>query len=81
VVPQSHQKKIYRPETIDWTVETETTCCVKKGGIMIMKPLILHSSGRTTNDRKRRVIHLEFSNQELPVPLKWAERQNGRMHQ
>lgn len=76
VIPQSHQKKIYRPETIDWTVETETTCCVSKGGIMIMKPLLLHSSGRTTNDRKRRVIHLEFSNRELPVPLNWAERQN-----
>ena len=76
VVPKSHQKKIYRPETIDWTVETETTCCVSKGGIMIMKPLLLHSSGRTTNDRKRRVIHLEFSNRELPVSLNWAERQN-----
>ncbi len=74
VIPKSHLKKIYRPETIDWTKEIETTCSVRKGGIMLMKPLILHSSSRTTNNKKRRVIHLEFSNQELPSELKWAER-------
>lgn len=74
VIPKSHLKKIYRPETIDWTKEIETTCSVRKGGIMLMKPLILHSSSRTTNNKKRRVIHLEFSNQELPLELKWAER-------
>ncbi|WP_027003989.1 phytanoyl-CoA dioxygenase family protein [Hugenholtzia roseola] len=74
VIPKSHLKKIYRPETIDWKVEVETVCNVDKGGIMIMKPLILHSSNRTTNNKKRRVIHLEFSNIELPTELKWAER-------
>ena len=76
VIPKSHSKEIYRPETIDWKVENETTCAVNKGGIMIMKPLILHSSSRTTNNKKRRVIHIEFSNQELPEELNWAERMN-----
>ncbi len=74
VIPKSHSKKIYRPETIDWTKENETTCSIKKGGLMIMKPLILHSSSRTTNNKKRRVIHIEFSNKELPTGLNWAER-------
>jgi len=76
VIPRSHLKGIYRPETIDWTAETEATCSVSKGGLMIMKPLLLHSSGRTTNGQKRRVIHIEFSNQELPTDLKWSERIN-----
>jgi ectoine hydroxylase-related dioxygenase (phytanoyl-CoA dioxygenase family) len=76
VVPGSHNKNIYRPETIDWSTETEVSCNVNKGGIMIMKPLLLHSSGRTTNNKKRRVIHIEFSNQELPAELNWAERLN-----
>lgn len=76
VIPQSHSKNIYRPETIDWSIETETNCNVPKGGIMIMKPLLLHSSGRTTNNKKRRVIHIEFSNRELPSDIKWAERMN-----
>lgn len=76
VIPKSHLKGIYRPETINWTVENEVTCNVSTGGIMLMKPLLLHSSGRTTNNKQRRVIHIEFSNQELPTELNWAERIN-----
>lgn len=76
VVPKSHAKGIYRPETIDWNVETENICNVEKGGIMIMKPLLLHGSNRTTNGKKRRVIHIEFSNKELPEVLNWSERIN-----
>jgi hypothetical protein len=38
-----------------------------------MKPLLLHSSGRTINNNKRRVIHIEFSNKKLPENLNWAE--------
>jgi ectoine hydroxylase-related dioxygenase (phytanoyl-CoA dioxygenase family) len=76
VIPKSQSKGICRPETIDWTIEKEVSCNVSRGGIMLMKPLLLHSSGRTTNDRQRRVIHIEFSNQELPAELNWAERIN-----
>ena len=74
VIPTSHSKGIFRPETIDWTVETEEICLVKSGGMMIMKPLLLHGSNRTTNGKKRRVIHIEFSNQPLPKPLNWSEK-------
>ncbi len=73
VIPGSHKKEIYRPETIDWGKETKTTCDVEKGGIMIMRPLLLHSSERTTNHHKRRVIHIELSNEQLPSGLNWAE--------
>lgn len=73
VVPKSHSKGIYRPENINWATETEVSCNVKRGGMMIMKPLLLHSSGRTTNNKKRRVIHLEFSNVMLPKELQWSE--------
>lgn len=76
VVPKSHAKGIYRPETIDWKVETENICNVEKGGIMIMKPLLLHGSNRTANGKKRRVIHIEFSDRELPEELNWSERMN-----
>ncbi len=73
VVPGSHLKGIYRSEDIDWKTETEAVCSVPLGGVMIMKPLLLHSSNRTTNNNKRRVIHIEFSNQELSGGLQWAE--------
>ncbi|RYJ44870.1 phytanoyl-CoA dioxygenase family protein [Flavobacterium beibuense] len=74
VIPESHLKKIYRPETIDWSTEKEVICNVDKGGVMIMKPLLLHSSARTVNNNNRRVIHIEFSNMELPSEIKWAEK-------
>jgi ectoine hydroxylase-related dioxygenase (phytanoyl-CoA dioxygenase family) len=74
VVPGSHRKGIYRPGAINWEKETEVTCSVPAGGIMIMRPLLLHASSRTTNQGRRRVIHFEFCNRELPAPLGWAER-------
>lgn len=74
VIPGSHTKGICRPETIDLATEKEVSCNVLKGGVMLMKTLLLHSSGRTIDDRQRRVIHIEFSNEELPVALNWAER-------
>ena len=76
VIEKSHLKKIYRPENIDWNTEKEITCNVNKGGIMIMKPLTLHSSNRTTNNKKRRVIHIEFSDKNLPNGLNWSEKSN-----
>lgn len=76
VVSKSHQQGIYRPETIDWTKEQEIICNVEQGGIMLMKPLLLHSSNRTTNNKQRRVIHIEFSSLELPKELNWSERLN-----
>lgn len=73
VIPGSHLKGVYRPETIDWTKETAISCDVKMGGIMVMRPLLLHASSRSTNHNKRRVIHIEFSCNHLPAPLQWAE--------
>ncbi len=74
VIIGSHLKGIYRPETIDWEKETEVFCPVKSGGVMIMRPLLLHASNKTTNQKKRRVLHVEFSDVELPDGLNWAER-------
>lgn len=73
VIRGSHAKGICMPETIDRNNETEVTCEVPAGGIMIMKPLLLHSSARTLNNSRRRVIHIEFSDITLPKPLQWAE--------
>lgn len=54
--------------------EKETICEVEKGGIMIMKPLLFHASNKTTNNKRRRVIHIELSKQQLPEGLEWSEK-------
>lgn len=73
VIPSSHSKGIYRPETINWQTESEIVCPVPKGGVFFMRPLLLHASSRTTNQKRRRVIHIEFSRSALPADLQWAE--------
>jgi ectoine hydroxylase-related dioxygenase (phytanoyl-CoA dioxygenase family) len=75
VIPGSHLKGIQSPESIDWEKEEETICHVPKGGVMLMKPLLFHSSGRSTSNNKRRVIHIECTYVQLPGPLQWAEQQ------
>jgi ectoine hydroxylase-related dioxygenase (phytanoyl-CoA dioxygenase family) len=74
VLNKSHAKGIVRAENIVIENETESICAVEKGGIMIMKPLIFHASSKTTNNERRRVIHIEFSNQKLPNQLEWSEK-------
>jgi len=76
VIPGSHLKNVLRPETLDWSGQTEMTCTVKAGGIMVMRPLLMHSSGRTTSNKRRRVIHLEFSRDTLPEEINWAEKEH-----
>ena len=73
VIPGSHKKGIVRPEKIDWTAEKENVCKVPKGGIMLMRPLLFHSSKRNNDNSKRRVIHIEFSNKSLPTAINWSE--------
>jgi ectoine hydroxylase-related dioxygenase (phytanoyl-CoA dioxygenase family) len=73
VIPGSHLRGIFRPETIDHSAEQEVVCNVERGGAMFMKPLLLHSSGRTSNQNKRRIIHIEFSRIKLPSGLNWSE--------
>ena len=80
VLNKSHRKGIVRTESIEIENEIETICEIKKGGIMIMKPLIFHASSKTTNNERRRVIHLEFSNQKLPNELEWSERTDFKLN-
>ncbi|MCD0467896.1 phytanoyl-CoA dioxygenase family protein [Flavobacterium sp. ENC] len=72
VINNSHSKGIFRVENLE--IQNETICEVDKGGIMIMKPLLFHASNKTTNNERRRVIHIEFSNQQLPNGLDWSEK-------
>ncbi|MFH7012678.1 phytanoyl-CoA dioxygenase family protein [Flavobacterium sp. FlaQc-52] len=72
VIKNSHSKGILRIENLE--MEDETICEVEKGGIMIMRPLLFHASSKTTNNERRRVIHIEFSKQELPNGLLWSEK-------
>lgn len=73
VIPKSHLSGIIRNDSDKWNIGNEVICDVRKGGAMLMKPLTLHASSRTTNGKQRRVIHLELNKHKLTEPLEWLE--------
>jgi ectoine hydroxylase-related dioxygenase (phytanoyl-CoA dioxygenase family) len=40
-------------------------CLVPKGGILAMRPLIVHASSKSQNDSPRRVLHIEYAESAL----------------
>jgi ectoine hydroxylase-related dioxygenase (phytanoyl-CoA dioxygenase family) len=73
VISGSHCNGIQRIDGVDCSSENEYICNVSSGDVMIMRPLLFHASNRTTNDKRRRVIHIEFSNAKLPDSISWSE--------
>jgi len=40
---------------------TEVGCLVPKGGVLAMRPLLIHASSKSTGDKPRRVVHIEYA--------------------
>ena len=49
----------------------EVACLVDRGGVLAMRPLLLHASSRSTGAGRRRVLHFLFGPRELPCGLRW----------
>jgi ectoine hydroxylase-related dioxygenase (phytanoyl-CoA dioxygenase family) len=47
------------------------SCNLEPGGILLMRPLLLHASSAATVPNHRRVIHLEYASHQLPSGLEW----------
>jgi Phytanoyl-CoA dioxygenase (PhyH) len=52
---------------------TATLCVIKKGDCLLMKPLIVHSSSAGLSPKHRRVVHFEFSADNLPDGLQFYD--------
>ncbi len=51
----------------------EVLCAVPAGGAMLMRPLLLHASSRSTSPGRRRILHIEYAGFRLPSALRWHE--------
>lgn len=49
-------------------------CCTGQGGVVLMRPLLLHASARARRAVPRRVLHLECAARNLPFGLEWHRR-------
>ena len=53
--------------------QSDFLCAVSAGDALLMRPLLLHSSGRSTSARHRRVLHIEYAAFTLTPGLNWHE--------
>jgi hypothetical protein len=76
ILPGSHLQGELGNEAISkWTDhQAPVTCEIRKGGALLMRPLLLHASAPAKNPSHRRVLHVEYAAIELPNGLKWSER-------
>jgi ectoine hydroxylase-related dioxygenase (phytanoyl-CoA dioxygenase family) len=75
VIPGSHkQGRFSSSEVAAWQKTDSEVCTIPRGGALLMRPLLLHASSACLVPNPRRVIHLEFSADELPDGLNWFER-------
>ena len=74
IIPRSHKLGVLNQKQLNCVVQQESalSCSLKTGDILMMHPLILHSSNKSINNKARRTIHLEYSNVSLPQNLAWS---------
>ena len=53
--------------------QTEFLCAARAGDALLMRPLLLHASSRSTSARHRRVLHIEYAAFDLPANLHWHD--------
>ncbi len=73
VLPGSHTRgKLSADMMQSWRAQIpELVCLVKRGGVVMLRPLLLHASSAAIKPAHRRVIHLEFAAEPLPGGLRW----------
>lgn len=72
VVPGSHARGFIDHADVP-ACERDAVCCeAGAGGVVAMRPLILHASRKAAAPAHRRVLHLEFAAGDLPGGLRWA---------
>ncbi|HJZ79194.1 MAG TPA: phytanoyl-CoA dioxygenase family protein [Pyrinomonadaceae bacterium] len=64
LIPGSHTRGVLSESDIRKAINgvPAETCLVGRGGVLAMRPLVLHSSIKASGDDQRRVIHFEYAN-------------------
>jgi ectoine hydroxylase-related dioxygenase (phytanoyl-CoA dioxygenase family) len=73
ILPGTHRGGILTDEEVKHWSSTvaPVICTVQSGGILALRPLLLHASSPAQTPAHRRVIHLEIASEKLPGGLEW----------
>lgn len=75
VLPRSHMLGVLSDESIhDLAVRiTAVDCVAAKGGVVAMRPLVVHASSKSRHETPRRVLHIEYAAADsIANPLRLA---------
>jgi hypothetical protein len=63
VIPGSHLVGVLSaPEILGFVrAHTHTECLIDRGGVLVMRPLVIHSSSKARRTDLRRVLHIEYA--------------------
>lgn len=63
VLPATHTLGVLSDDAIHQLAQeiVPVECCVPRGGIVAMKPLVVHSSSKSQSECARRVLHIEYA--------------------
>ena len=64
VIPGSHTAGVLSDEEVFTLAGSreQVECLVGRGGVLAMRPLLIHSSSKARSGRARRVLHIEYAN-------------------
>jgi len=75
VLPGSHRRgRLSAAQIREFRSQlSEVVCKASAGDALLMRPLLLHASGRSFTPRHRRILHIEYAAFTLPKELQWHE--------
>jgi ectoine hydroxylase-related dioxygenase (phytanoyl-CoA dioxygenase family) len=73
VIPGSHhQGKLTTSQIDEWKqLNLSVSCNCQAGGVLLMRPLLLHSSSIAIAPSHRRIVHLEYAAYQFTNGLEW----------
>lgn len=63
VLPGTHRQGLLDQPEIERLARevSPVSCTVDAGGVVAMRPLVLHASSKSTSDARRRVLHIDYA--------------------
>jgi ectoine hydroxylase-related dioxygenase (phytanoyl-CoA dioxygenase family) len=75
VLPQTHKLGVLSDDSVHELAcqGVPVECVVPKGGLVVMKPLLIHASSKSHSTAPRRVLHIEYAaSDSVAKPLELA---------
>lgn len=63
VLPATHTQGVLTDDEIHAIAESATSidCLMPLGGVVAMRPLVIHGSSKSRGEKSRRVLHIEYA--------------------